>query len=186
MNKKIVYLFVLSLSFIFSMSFFYLPNVTASSMQDDWVSRHIEDYLEVLMSESGENESGRVDLHLIYDATQQVERLWSLFLRNQANVGESERMGSESVLPYIVMIATPEVGGQSTFMLAFDVMPTEEQIEYVVAYTGIPRERLCMGQMVIETQLLRIPYEELPARFKTDDINTSLVENVVQNDLFSL
>jgi len=163
MMKKMIGLIVLLTCITLSVVFVVNTNanVTEGPTQDYWIARHIADYLDVLMSEINDNELERMETyaHLTNDAIQHVERLWSLFLRNQESASELSRTENGNMLPNIVMIAAPEQGGQSTFMIAFDIMPTEEHIEYVLAYTGIPKERLSMGHMEFEAQI--IPWEDM-------------------------
>jgi len=79
------------------------------------------------------------------ETSEQIERLWALTLREQSVYEAASRTMRSSEIPRITFFATPEPR-QPEFWIGLYAEPTEQDIEFILEFTGIPRERAVFGQ----------------------------------------
>jgi len=65
-------------------------------------------------------------------------------------------LDEDFIVPRVNMIAAPE-GDRSYFLIGVESEPTQECIEFILYYTGIPRENAYIGKSWFELQIL--PYD---------------------------
>ena len=153
MREKVFFAMVMAVVLSFSFVLIVSANDDGGLTQTiedfrDSIARQVSQYQEVVLLEP----SGRsMDSN---ELAQQIGRLWSLLFE-----GRTEGRAANPTVPHIVFMATPEPG-QPYFWIGLTTEPTEDDIAFILSYTGIPRERAKI-QIADTGRLMPLSLEEL-------------------------
>jgi len=159
MKQKTLVTMIVTLVSLLSFALVVYGNVM-EEFQDD-ILRQIQLYEERVEFENRvriEASDESIELQ-ISEGTLQIVSLWELFLSNHPNQINLTRLDSrfetDFVIPNITFFATPELG-QPHFRIGLESEPTDRDIEFILDFTGIPRDRVQFNVIYFVRQGLSI------------------------------
>ena len=152
MKKKIFTFLAMSLLLVFAFALtaladdrVQLPRIQLPDNYREAINRMIANHQEFTLTQAaarGDYLDARAQSVLMEEAANRVERLMMLMIEDQATMDEIASMRLDFTLPRIRSV-TPPNKFISEFWIGLSEEPTEEVIEFILEFTGIPREMAC-------------------------------------------